>query len=113
MSRVMLFYVDAFDCPDNDKLYLMGQHDRQTLGFNIRANWFITPEITLQYYGKQYVSAGKFSNYKIITNPLANQNSELFEMIPDSEMSYDEADNRWHFNNQGNSYGFNKPDFEF
>lgn len=113
VSRDMLFYVDAFDRPGNDKLYLMGQQDRQTLGFNIRANWSITPDITLQYYGNPYVSAGKFSNYKIITNPLANQHSELFEMIPDSEMSYDEADNRWQFNNQGNSYGFNNPGFEF
>jgi hypothetical protein len=46
--------------------YIVGKIDRKTLYTTIRAEYFISPEFSVQYYGSPYASIGKFREiYKV------------------------------------------------
>lgn len=49
---------------DNERRYIVGKIDRKTISTTIRAEYFITPELSLQYYGNPYASIGKYLNYR-------------------------------------------------
>jgi len=47
-------------------LYIVGQLERKTLQTTLRAEYFITPELSLQYYGNPYASVGHYRKlYKV------------------------------------------------
>ena len=53
----------------NDKTgYLVGQLDRKTLKTTLRLEYFITPELSLQYYANPYASVGKYSHFRRVNN---------------------------------------------
>lgn len=49
---------------DGKKEYVVGKIDRQTLFTTLRLEYFITPELSLQYYGSPYASTGKYSDFR-------------------------------------------------
>ncbi|WP_167606042.1 DUF5916 domain-containing protein [Maribellus sediminis] len=66
----------------NDKRnYLVGLLDRQTFYTTLRAEFFITPELSLQYYGSPYVSTGKYLDYRRVDNSKAGNPDERFEVL--------------------------------
>ena len=44
--------------------YIVGKIDRKTIYTTLRAEYFITPELSLQYYGSPYASTGKYLDYR-------------------------------------------------
>ncbi len=44
--------------------YFVGKINRKTLYSTLRAEYFITPELSLQYYGSPYASTGKFLDFR-------------------------------------------------
>ena len=49
----------------NDKReYVVGKIDRATLFTTSRVEYFITPELSLQYYGSPYLSMGEYDSYR-------------------------------------------------
>ncbi len=49
---------------DGIQQYFVGKIDRKTLYATLRAEFFITPELSLQYYGSPYASIGKYLNFR-------------------------------------------------
>jgi len=49
---------------DGKKEYVVGKIDRETLYTTLRVEYFITPELSLQYYGSPYASIGKYDSYR-------------------------------------------------
>lgn len=49
---------------DDNKQYFVGKIDRKTLYATLRAEYFITPELSVQYYGSPYASIGKFLDFR-------------------------------------------------
>jgi hypothetical protein len=46
--------------------YIVGKIDRNTLFTTLRAEYFVTPELSLQYYGSPYASTGRYRElYKV------------------------------------------------
>jgi hypothetical protein len=58
--------------------YILGTIDQQTLGLTFRADYSITPEFSIQYYGSPFISIGNFSDYKEVVNPLADEYQARF-----------------------------------
>jgi len=112
-SRDILFYVNTFDTPDESKLYFMGQQNRETMGVTLRANLSITPEMSIQYYANPYLSTGTFTNYKTIDEPHANSYDQLYTLIPNESVIYNEPDNTYSFVNDGTTYEFDNPNFDY
>ncbi len=58
--------------------FLLGQVDQKTLAFVFRVDYSISPEISIQFYGSPFVSTGKYSNFKYVTNPTASEYHNRF-----------------------------------
>lgn len=102
---------------DNDQfvpsptLNIAGRINRKTLYTTLRAEYFVTPELSLQYYGSPYSSVGKFSKiYKVADSKAKDPDrrySELKYLWGDQENQY--------YREQGSStiWTISKPDFNF
>jgi hypothetical protein len=66
--------------------YVIANLDRQTLFITTRFNFTITPNMTLQFYGMPYVTAGKYTNYREVVDPHAPNYNDRFA-------PYDYSDN--------------------
>jgi len=58
--------------------YILGKLSQQTLGVTFRIDYNITPELSIQYYGSPFASAGEFSEFKLVTDPKADNYSDRF-----------------------------------
>ena len=110
-----LEYVSTTDNSADSK-YLFGDIDMQTLGITFRINYTINPELSIEYYGQPFVSAGDYSNFKKITDTHADKFIDRYYTFADDEISFNSEDNLYTVNekNGGNeTYSFTNPDFNF
>lgn len=63
---------------DEKREYVVGKIDRQTLFTTLRAEYFITPELSLQYYGSPYASIGKYDSYRKVNQSKSKNLSERY-----------------------------------
>lgn len=83
----------------NDKReYVVGRLDRQTFYTTLRAELFITPEFSLQYYGSPYVSTGQYLDYRKVDDSKAYSLADRFEFLTktDEGLLVDNANNVYH-----------------
>lgn len=99
-----------------EKRYLFGTIDQKTLGITFRVNWSLTPELSIQYYGQPFVSSGKYSEFKRITQPLAQSVTDRYHVFMGSELVFEAAANRFSADEDGDGraeYDFTGPNFNF
>lgn len=80
----------------SEKRYVLGTIDQKTLGLTFRVDLYITPELSIQYYGSPYVSRGTYSEFKHVTNPTAKLLENRYEIYPDAGLignTYELSDN--------------------
>lgn len=112
-EKSLLQYVETGSL-QGDTRYIFASLDQQTIGFPIRVNVGITPDLTVQYYGQPFISAGKYSRYKMITNPVADVFTDRFIHYGDDQIGYDINDEVYHIDEDLNGttdYSFDRPDF--
>ena len=107
-----LQYVDTAR-PGGVPKYLLGRLDQDTLGVTFRANYFITPELSIQYYGSPFISNGTFAAFKRATNPRADRYDDRFHTFTASEIAFVPEFNVYRVIEDGTMYAFGNPDFEF
>lgn len=66
---------------NKEKKYLVGQLDRKTFYTTLRAEFFVTPEFSLQYYGSPYVSTGRYLDYRIVADSKAKDLADRYEFL--------------------------------
>jgi hypothetical protein len=111
-NRRHLQYVATTSTEDNDTRYVFADLDQKTLSLVMRIDYTLTPNLTLQYYGAPFVSAGHYGEFKRITNPRADRYDDRFELIDDSNLSL--VDGRWQVDEDGDGAGdfsFRNPEF--
>jgi len=100
----------------NEKRFILGRIDQKTLNLTFRADICLTPDFTIQYYGSPYISTGKYSHFKLITNPLADEYYDRFDTMSGTELVYNQENNNYLVdeNLDGPSdYSFDRPGFNF
>lgn len=108
-------YVDTIDFK-NDKRYVMASIDQKTVGITLRMNLSITPDLSIQFYGQPFISAGKYSDFKRVTNPRAESFNDRCHRLDGSEISYDSETNEYHIDETHDGvadYCFGNPNFNF
>ncbi|MFC2090260.1 DUF5916 domain-containing protein [Bacteroidota bacterium] len=95
---------------DDGAEYIVATIDRNTASLTLRGELFVTPEISLQYYGNPYISAGKYTRFKRVIDA---GNSDLSERFENLETSYDANLNTYAFPVGGTNFSINNPDFSF
>ncbi len=95
----------------NEPKYILGKIDQHTMGITFRADYNISPELSIQYYGSPFATVGKYSTFKKVTVPDANDyHNRFLELTPVlNGNSYEVSDN----DHTGMDYEFRNPDFDF
>jgi len=104
-------YVDQIAGADATR-YLLGRINQETLGLTFRADFSLTPEFSIQYYGSPFVSTGRYSQFKRVTHPLHADYGNRFFPYPLPE----EANGLLNFDENGDGtaeFSIENPDFSF
>jgi hypothetical protein len=101
---------------NGDPRYLFARLDQKTINITVRLNYTLTPKLSLEYYGQPFVAAGKYSEYKIITNPAADKIGNRYKQFSDNEMNFLPEENTYRFDENSDGitdYSLWNPDFNF
>ena len=90
--------------------YVLGNIDRQTTSFTFRTELYITPELSIQYYGSPYYSIGTYDEFRRVDQSHARDIDDRLELL---DVSYDQAQNTYSYVKDGETYQFYNPDFSF
>ena len=115
MEKENLQFVDIIEEGD-DYRYIMAYLDRKTMSLTLRADYGITPDLTIQYYGSPYISSGQYSDFKHITDSRAGDYFDRYHSYTGDEISYNGDDNMYYIDETQNGtadYSFENPDFNF
>ena len=102
-------YVSSLTDTD-ERLYLVGAIDQFSTSFTFRGELFLSPELSLQYYGSPFYSVGDYSDYRRVDQSVSK---EIDHRLDPLDVLYDEAANEYSFNYNSESWSFGNPDFSF
>jgi len=115
INRTDLQYVNNINVAGEEK-YLFGRLSMKTLALIIRLNYTANPELSIEYYGQPFVSAGRYSEFKKITNANSSNFSDRYYIFANDEIRYDVTSSSYVVdeNRDGtNDYSFADPNFNF
>jgi hypothetical protein len=90
--------------------YVVGRIDQHTATFTFRGELFLTPELSIQYYGSPYYSAGNYDGFRRI---LASAAREIDQRSGAVEPTYDPEQNNYTYVHDSRIFTFRNPDFSF
>jgi len=112
-SNEELQYIDTYFSEGKDH-YLFARIKQNVLSASIRLNLTLLPSLNIQYWGQPFIASGKYSDYKLITDPKAESFSQRYDAFLPAQLSYDPVDQIFLIdkNTDGTpEYTFGLPDF--
>jgi len=97
---------------NDESRYIFGKIDQKVLSMSIRVIYNITPDLTIQYWGQPFIATGEYSNFKMITDPKADELSDRYHEYTSAQISPD--DDYYNIDEDTDlttDYGFGNPDF--
>ncbi len=101
---------------DKRTRYIFARIDQKTFGIIFRFNLSLTPDLSIQFYGQPFVSAGQYTNFKRITSPRASKYGDRFHIFTESELNFDPLDGFYSFDENQDGvidYSLSDPNFNF
>ncbi|WP_299116190.1 DUF5916 domain-containing protein [uncultured Winogradskyella sp.] len=98
----------------NQRRYILGNIDQETLSATLRVNYNINPNLTIQYYGQPFIFKADFSNFNLVNNATAEDLNDRITYFDDNQISF--ANNTYSIDEDRNGttdYTFGNPDFAF
>ncbi|NOY77703.1 MAG: carbohydrate binding family 9 domain-containing protein [Calditrichaeota bacterium] len=71
-------YVSTLRDENNRDHYILGHLDQKILSFTMRINYTLTPNLSLQFYGQPFITAGRYSNFREVIRPRARRYADRF-----------------------------------
>ena len=72
--------------------YIFGSIDQNVLGLSMRINLTITPDLTIQYWGQPFMASGKYTDIKMITDPLAGDYDNRYHQFTQAQIDCYESE---------------------
>ncbi len=88
-------YGPTYDMQNETKEYLLAHFNQKTLSSTFRLDWTLTPDLSLQYYGSPFVTAGKYNRFIKVIAPRGDRYDDRFYSFMDDEISYNTTDGYW------------------
>jgi len=110
-----LQYVETLDLAAGEK-YILARINQKTLSLTCRLNLSLTPDLSIQFYGQPFISAGKYSDFKPITDSRAEKYEDRFHLLTESEIDYYPDTEEYNVDENLDGvvdYTFENPDFNF
>ncbi|MFN3137779.1 MAG: DUF5916 domain-containing protein [Allomuricauda sp.] len=114
INNDQLQFINNFDDVNGSPRYLNGEIDQRTLSMSVRLNYTINPNLTIQYWGQPFISRGRYSNFKHITDPVAKTFEDRFVQYTPEQTSL--ADGSYAIDEDLDGvtdFSFDDPDFSF
>jgi hypothetical protein len=96
---------------NNKPTYVLALLKQNTLSFTFRLNLNVNPEFSVQYYGSPYLTAGKYTNFKEVTNNTAQKHNDRFYAYKANEINALSNNEKYAINGLNGSYTIDNPDF--
>ncbi len=99
-----------------DTRYLFSSLEQKTLNLTFRVDYSLTPNLSLQFYGSPFVTAGSYNQFKRITDPQADAYSDRYHPFAANEIAYDEDTDEYLVDEDGDGtddYAIENPDFNY
>ena len=94
--------------------YILGTIDNHTLTASVRLDYTINPNLSFQYYGQPFISRGRYSDFKYVTNPVAERLTDRFQAYDTNQIDLSRGDFQIDENRDGTmDYSFANPDFSY
>ncbi|MCD4711117.1 MAG: DUF5916 domain-containing protein, partial [Bacteroidales bacterium] len=90
--------------------FVVGNIDHHTTSFTFRGELFLTPELSLQYYGSPYYSVGKYEKFRRVEQSQARDINDRLETL---DLTYDLASDSYSYERNAETFQFDNPDFSF
>ena len=90
--------------------YVVGNIDRNTTSFTFRTELFLTPELSIQYYGSPYYSVGQYEDFRRVDQSQARNIEDRLSRI---DPVYNPGANSYVYMHEGEVFQFVNPDFSF
>jgi hypothetical protein len=94
--------------------YIRGNIDQTTLSMTFRLNYCITPDFTMQFYAMSFISAGKYSRFKYVSDAEAKEFNNRYVDYNDLQISYNAEDEKYEIDEKMDGktdYSFDQPNF--
>lgn len=93
--------------------YIFARINQKTLSASLRVNYNLTPDLSIQYWGQPFISSGRYSEFKRITDSRASDYTDRFQLLNEEELGYLAPDEVYRVSDKfGNFlYNFDQPDF--
>lgn len=101
---------------DEDPRYILGSIDQKTLSLTLRLDYNITPNLTIQYFGSPFTSAGTYDNLKYITDSKAEDYFDRYRVFSNSQLSYNSSEEIYSIDENMDGtvdYTVDQPNFNF
>ncbi|MFY0626548.1 MAG: carbohydrate binding family 9 domain-containing protein [Reichenbachiella sp.] len=96
-------YVETLDINGNP-LYLLGRINQQTFSMGMRANYSITPNISVEFWGQPFMSVGEYSEFKEVTDSRNEDYNSRFNAMGNGVRIPTEAEIAEYESRTGNSF---------
>ncbi|GLU42765.1 DUF5916 domain-containing protein [Allomuricauda sp. NBRC 101325] len=114
LNHDKLQFITNYEDVNGSPRYLNGEIDQRTLSMSFRLNFTINPNLTIQYWGQPFISRGRYSNFKHITDPLAKNFEDRFVQYSPQQTSYSDGVYGIDEDLDGiDDFTFDDPDFSF
>lgn len=93
---------------------IVGYVNQRNFSLATRANYYILPNLSLQFYGEPFIFRALYKNFGYVQSPLARTVGERFHVFTPEEISITDNLASVDENRDGTTdYTFNTPDFNF
>ncbi len=87
-TRNNLQYVSTQSSGSRD-IYFLGMVDQDLIGITVRASLYLTPDLSIQYYGSPFSATRKYSGFKKVINPRADNYNDRFYAYNQNQIAFD------------------------
>ncbi|MBC34433.1 MAG: hypothetical protein CL663_00100 [Bacteroidetes bacterium] len=94
IRRAEMQYVGTFDA-NGESQYMVAQIKSKQFGFSLRADFSLSSYLTVQYYGSPFIYAGKYDRFKRITNGVASEYTDRFDLLEGDQITYNSVDDNY------------------
>lgn len=95
-----------------DDRFLFGEIDQRVLGITMRMDYIVTPDLSVQFYGSPFVATGRYSGFRRVTDPRADDFADRFAGYDAGDVVREDGDLRFDEDGDGTTdYTVGDPDF--
>ena len=77
--------------PADSTYYVFGRIDRKEISATFRADFALTPRLSLEIYAQPFASVGAYPAYKLVADPKAQQYEDRFDPLEEDRLSVNEG----------------------